>query len=364
MDQMENILVVEDSLLQGKKLMDLLSTHGFEADLCETGACTLEKLGHKDYDMILLDMVLPDTSGTQLIKKIKTTSDCGHIPIIVLSGLTDKENVIESLGMGINDYITKPYHDKELINRMNIHLKFQRTQKGLSMANAANDKFLSVLGHDLKNSFSVLYGAIDLLDGQHDDNFQNGKILSEAKATTLRVNTLLDELLLWGKVINKGVVQHNERLDVNAHVAEVISKYGEEILHKGIEIIENIDGEAFVVADKNMIEAAVRNLLSNAKKFTKKGGSITITSEIFNRADEKFHKLSVSDTGKGMTDLTLDNLFSGTYQKATQDTEGNLGMGLGLSIVKDFIEKNAGEIKVKSRIGEGSTFSLYLPAVE
>ena len=123
---MKRILIVKDSLLQGKIVSDSLIDHGFEINLAVTGEDAIQKITTKAFDLILTDRVLPDISGVHLIKKIKQLPNTANLLIIVLSGVTDKENVIESLGLGIHDYLTKPYHAKELMNRINIHLCMQR----------------------------------------------------------------------------------------------------------------------------------------------------------------------------------------------------------------------------------------------
>jgi len=123
---MKRILIVKDSLLQGKIVSDSLIDHGFEINLAVTGEDAIQKITTNAFDLILTDKVLSDISGVHLIKKIKQLPNTADLFIIVLSGVTDKENVIESLGMGIHDYLAKPYHTKELMNRINIHLCMQR----------------------------------------------------------------------------------------------------------------------------------------------------------------------------------------------------------------------------------------------
>lgn len=360
---MERVLVVEDSLLQGKMLADLLQNNNCEAEVAVSGEAAIEKLKMGRYDLILMDMVLPDFSGIHLIKKIKQVPGVEDLPIIVLSGLTDKENVIESLEMGIHDYITKPYHAKELINRINIHLQLRRTHNKLIQANSANDKFLSVLGHDLKSSFTVLSSAIALLDRPIADEVPRSTILKEARNTSRQVTALLDELLLWGRMMNKGIVQNNERFDFNNTAKTMIGKMEDGYRDKEIQWVDSIEGQALVEGDVNMVVAALRNIISNARKFTARGGQITFTSSTLEEGGRIFHCISIKDTGMGMSPQKVRNLFKSNYHPVEIDADGNRGVGLGLSIAKEFADKNGGKLLVESEEGQGSTFALALPAI-
>ncbi len=361
---MEKLLVIEDSILQSRILKDLLTENSFAVDTAETGSIALQKMTANLYDMVLMDMVLPDITGTQLIKHIRLLPGTYDLPIIVLSGLTDKENVIESLGMGIHDYITKPYHPNELINRIRIHLGIRSTHKRLAESNAANDKFLSVLGHDLKSSLTLLYSAVSLLEKIDEDKIQGANIIQEAKRTTLQVNKLLDELLLWGRMVNHGIVQQNERFDFNEHARLCLAKLRDDIANKGIECNDEIKSEAFVYADKNMIEACLRNIIFNAKKFTLRGGTITLTSQSILIEGRPYNQISIIDNGIGLASEFVKNHFHRSSLSIEKDTEGNVGLGLGLSIAMEFIEKNSGKLQIQSERGKGSCFSIQLPAAE
>jgi len=359
---MEKILIVEDSLLQGRMLQDLLIENDFHTDLAENGETALEKLDSQDFDLILMDMVLPDFSGIHLLKKIRALPDTSNIPIIVLSGLTDKENVIESLEMGIHDYITKPFHNKELINRINIHLRLRKAHLKLIEANSSNDKFLSILGHDLKNAFSSLYGSIDLIDRFIDDAEQRTKIIGIAKNTASDVNDLLDKLLLWGRMLNQGVRQNNTIIDLNQTTTQLLNKIADSIKGKKLDLQIQVDGEAIIEADINMVETSLRNILTNAIKFTKEGGLIKISSKSIEQGGINYHCVVVEDNGIGITKKSLLGLFDSAYQQVEKDTEGNMGVGLGLSIVSEMVRQCEGKLFVESQIGVGSTFTIGLPA--
>jgi len=144
----------------------------------------------------------------------------------------------------------------------------------------------------------------------------------------------------------------------------VLSKISDNILTKGIEIIELIKDEAFVLADKNMVEAGTRNVISNAKKFTNKDGNINVALQCVKTGASKYCRLSVEDNGIGMSTKKRSELFSSAYQATKRGTEGTLGIGLGFSNSKEFIEKNVGSITVERELGRGSKVTSRLPLVE
>jgi signal transduction histidine kinase len=260
--------------------------------------------------------------------------------------------------MGIDDYVTKPYHPKELIARINVHLEKSRVVKKLAQINGSHDKFLIVLGHDLKNAFTSLHSNIHLLNSlrnspEYDD------MLMFAKSHTHYINDLLDQLLLWGRMINEGIFLKTEIIDLDKISAIVIDKLNKDARRKNVMILHQPSGESFILADRFMIETVIRNLLINAIRFTKPGKGVTISTHNVTQQDQI--ELCISDSGIGMTKEKLATLFSGTYNTAETDTEGKRGMGLGLSICKEFIQKNCGRIDVYSKSGEGSSFVVTLP---
>jgi DNA-binding response OmpR family regulator len=130
----QSILVIEDSRAQAKLVETLLISIGCAPTLAMSGAEAREKFGSIKFDMILLDMVLPDASGIQLLNEIRKAPTNADATVIILSGVTDKGNIVDALHLGAHDYITKPYHQAEFLNRVQTHLNYQQTIKYLKEA--------------------------------------------------------------------------------------------------------------------------------------------------------------------------------------------------------------------------------------
>lgn len=157
------ILIVEDSTLQAKVIADLLAENHMESEVATTGAQALEKASENRFSLILLDMVLPDTSGLNLLTQLKYSTATKNLRVIILSGLTDKNNMVEALGRGVNDYITKPYHPQELITRISNQLALQQSLQELHQLGAAKRQISSILSDEPNNPLNTLIGLTDAL---------------------------------------------------------------------------------------------------------------------------------------------------------------------------------------------------------
>jgi len=230
----------------------------------------------------------------------------------------------------------------------------------LQKINAEKDKFFSIIAHDLRSPFAAFLGLTQMmvqdLPSLKLDNIQEIALLMRDSATNL--HRLLENLLQWSR-LHQGMIAFNphyfllvERINNSLHsVMEVAS-------NKGVEIVVNIPEGMYVLADENMLESTIRNLVTNAVKFTDKGGKILISakSEIQGSV-----QISVKDTGIGMNEKILENLFRIDELNCRQGTNGEPSTGLGLILCKDFIDRHEGKIWAESTEFMGSTFHILLP---
>jgi len=214
------------------------------------------------------------------------------------------------------------------------------------------------LAHDLINPFNTLIGFSSLLKESIKEN-EVGKlekytdIINTVSNRTFR---LLENLLEWSRSQTNTIEYKPQRLNINESITDIISLFDDIKTKKSIEIIINFQSEIIVFADLNMVKTVVRNLLSNAVKFTE-NGTITITS----KTENNHCIVHIKDTGMGISNHDLDNLFKIDISTSTYGTDGEKGTGIGLILCKEFIDKNKGEISVQSEKGAGSTFTFSLP---
>jgi PAS domain S-box-containing protein len=229
----------------------------------------------------------------------------------------------------------------------------------LKNSNAAKDKFFSIISHDLRNPFHTILGASEFLSMYAEDltmdEFKetSSNIYSAAK----NVYNLLTNLLEWARVQTGKLEVKKSIFGINELFSSMIELYQENADHKKISLINEYSGRHSISADRYMIEAVLRNLVSNAIKFTKSGGTVVLSAEDIG----DFISISVNDNGIGIATEDTPKLFNYDQHFSLKGTNNETGTGLGLAICKDFVEKNGGQISVESKKGSGSTFKVFLP---
>jgi signal transduction histidine kinase len=230
----------------------------------------------------------------------------------------------------------------------------------LHSLNVSKDKFFSIIAHDLKNPFSTIIGFSEILkedisSGHLDEIEESATMINTSAVQTYR---LLENLLEWAKA-QRGKLSFNpEPVDLNILLNEEIKILSEMAKPKNIALESYIPENIRIVADQNMIKTILRNLISNAIKFTHRNGKV----EVKVIAENQHINISVADTGIGMTDDIIAKIFRIDSDLSTLGTDNEKGTGLGLFLCKEFVEKHNGKIWVESVSGKGSTFTFALPS--
>jgi signal transduction histidine kinase len=254
-----------------------------------------------------------------------------------------------------------------IIAEKNIHLEKDRillkdTNAALSKTLAEKDKFFSIIAHDLKSPFYGLIGLSDMLtENINNEKYEDIKKYAGYISRNVRKTyDLTVNLLEWSQAQTGGMAFNPETFDINLLTKEITEFFYSAAHQKEISIIKEMSGQARVFADRAMISAAIRNLISNALKFTGRGGKIVVSV----LQKDKEILISVKDNGIGMSKKTLQDLFQIDKEVSRPGTEDEPSTGLGLILCKEFVEKNSGKIQVESKENLGSTFSFSLPAVK
>lgn len=229
----------------------------------------------------------------------------------------------------------------------------------LKEANAAKDKFLSIIAHDLINPLQTLIFSSEFLI-KNFGKINNDLVIKEFHqilGTTQQISDLLNNLLQWARSQSGRIEYSPEIIDMNNLAVETIRLLENGAKNKNITIINELKKHLYPYADPKMLKTVLRNLITNAIKFTQKSGQIRIKS----RDISDYIEISVTDTGIGMSSEDMDKLFRIDVHHTTIGTSKEKGTGLGLIICKEFIDKNGGKIRVESKPGKGSAFIFTLP---
>jgi two-component system, sensor histidine kinase and response regulator len=247
---------------------------------------------------------------------------------------------------------------RDITERKQFEKKLKDQANKLKELNATKDKFFSIIGHDLRNPFNGIMGFSELLMNEAqgldpDLVAQYATIINSASKQAYR---LLENLLDWAKMQQGTILYAPASFSLTNIVTDEVENFKYISDQKDISLENDINKEILVYADEKMIRTVLRNLISNAIKFTPKNGKIRIAADIKNGQAE----VSVSDTGIGMSPETIDKLFSIQTSFTTYGTENEKGSGLGLVLCKEFVEKHGGKITVESEQGKGSRFCFSL----
>jgi signal transduction histidine kinase len=238
---------------------------------------------------------------------------------------------------------------------LEIALKNQELQK----LNADKDRFIAILGHDLRSPFSNLLGLSEILteDIRKLDIDEIEDIVKHINISARITYNLVDDILLWARA-QQGKIQFKPQIvSFIENCKNILEVYKPNADAKNITINYSPEDHINVYADIDMLKAVLRNLVSNAIKYTKSGGTISITAE---QTDSNV-TISVSDNGIGITSDDLTKLFDISQILSTTGTAKETGTGLGLLLCKEFVEKHGGKIWVESEVGKGSDFKFTLP---
>jgi two-component system sensor histidine kinase/response regulator len=248
---------------------------------------------------------------------------------------------------------------EDVNDRKQIDAELLRINSELKEAIETKDKFFSIIAHDLRSPFNNIIGLSDLLksevrnlDSKQIENFAG--LISKSAGHTLQ---LLDNLLNWARMQQDRMEFTPGNLLLQKFVKDVVWILNESAQQKNISIHNKIPSKLIIHADENMITGIIRNLISNAIKFTNTGGLIEISAQHI----ENQVVISVTDTGVGISEQQIARLFNVGTNSSTRGTANEPGTGLGLILCREFVEKHGGKIWVSSKPGQGTTFYFSIP---
>lgn len=229
----------------------------------------------------------------------------------------------------------------------------------LEKLNATKDKFFSIIAHDLKSPFNSLLGFSEMLSlhaesRSYNDMMEQSKIIYNS---TRKLYSLVDTLLQWSRTQLGTTEYRPERMDVGIVTSNIVSILKINAEEKDIVISVDVDKRLLAWADKNLYSAVLRNLVSNAIKFSKVGSVIKVSASV----NKQFIEISVSDSGVGITKENLQKIFNVDSNVSTKGTFDEKGTGLGLVLCKEFVEINKGTLWAESKLEKGSVFKFTIP---
>ena len=360
------ILVVDDIATNVMLLKAVLGKAKYRIVTATGGHEALMKTESERPDLILLDIMMPDRDGYQVISVLKADERFSEIPVIFLSALHNTEDIVKGFKLGASDYVSKPFNHEELVTRVAHHVFISAAQRIIVQQNIelqatlqSRDKMYSVIAHDLRSPIGTLKMLFaTLLDNIDDEKIdgENLEMLNMGNDIAENTFTLLDNLLKWTKC----QIGRMNTVFQDADLAEVVlfsSKIFEAVAKaKGISIEYDVQGPIPVRCDVDMVKTIMRNLLSNAIKFSREGGRIVVSAE----QSPAQAIVRVRDFGMGIKSEDIEKILDPAVHFTTYGTKNEEGSGLGLHLCQNLASRNGGELSVESVYGEGSTFSFTI----
>ena len=363
------ILIVDDDPFSRQVIRRILSNVGYEVQEAANGEEALTKASIELPNLIILDINLPDMTGYEVCEQLKLNPDTEFIPILnITATYTKNEDWAHGLECGADNYLIKPIDPHVLLAIVTSMLKVENTERQLRIAlkeaESANDiktQFLANISHELKTPINVIVSALQMTSiiseniEKLDIKMQLDKYNGMMKQNSYRLIRLINNLIDITKIDSGFTNMTLHNIDIVKTVEDITLSVVSFVESKHIELIFDTDVEEKITAcDPNKMETIMFNLLSNAVKFTNAGGKITVN--MFDKGENII--ISIKDTGIGIAEKDMKKIFGRFLQVEDTGHRNSEGSGIGLALVKSFIEMHGGKITLESTYGKGSNFII------
>lgn len=363
------ILLVDDEQNYLDLITDILTNKEFKVIYSLDGEMACRVAEKFLPDMILMDWEMPNMNGIEAIKVLKSQEKTADIPIIMASGaMTDVKNLETALEAGAVDFLKKPIESTELIARINVALKLsgsfkeiKRQKEILEDLHREKDGLMGIVAHDLRTPLSQIKGLSDIISFEENLNESQLSDLKLIAKICESGFSLIKDLLDINSIQYQNSSVRLKPLYISKFMQQLVKNYEGNALKKNIQYQYHPPAEDFqIFTDEDCVSRIMDNLISNAIKFTHPYKSVGI----FLSMEEEFVKVIVKDEGQGLSDEEIPLMFKKFQRLSSKPTAGEHSTGLGLAIVKALVDKLEGQIQVKSKLGVGTEFTLFLPVNE
>ncbi len=356
------ILVVDDESVNRLLLQRILRGIGQVIE-AENGQQTLDLLARESFDLVLLDIMMPGITGLEVLKIIRKTPATVDLPVILISALSNNDDIVRGLKTEANDYIPKPIDVDVVIARVETQLKlktmtdtYKQSITELEAAQQLKDRLFGIASHDLKSPLSTLLMGHSLLQEALKDRPETSRVMNIMLSTITKMNEIIEEFLDLAASQSGNIQISLAPVNLDQTILEVIAHYSITAMKKSIQLTAGeIAGVAH--ADQARLQQVLNNLVSNAIKFSPRESTITLWSE----ANGDKVRVYVADQGPGIPENEREKLFKEFSKLTPRPTAGESSTGLGLWIVKHMVMLQNGMVGVDCPPEGGSVFWVELP---
>lgn len=362
LDKKSTILVIDDEEFMRDSCSQILIKDGYRAETAEDGLVGFAKIQDLKPDLVLIDLKMPGRSGFEVLDKIKDFDP--NIISVVITGYATVESAVEAMKKGAYDFIPKPFTPDQL--RIIIRRGLERRRLILETESLRREKklmeenFITMVSHQLRSPLGTIAQYFEVILGGMAGKVEpkQEEMLSKARDRLERLMELINDWLDLAHMNRGQILDRFKPLSVKKVLENIVEFMQPSAQKENIRIeLMPYPGNDWVKGDDETLTQAFSNLIANAIKYNKPGGKITVSLE----EKEASIAVDVEDTGIGIPEEHLPFIFDQFYRVKTKEGKKLKGTGLGLSIAKKIVEAHGGTVQVRSEIGKGSTFTVFLP---
>jgi len=352
------VLVVDDNAEMRSYLKQLLDTH-WQIKTAANGAIALNQIRQNPPDLVLVDVMMPEMDGVELLQTLRSQTETRSIPVILLSARAGAEATVEGLAAGANDYLVKPFSARELVARVRTQLQMAQLRQE-QVTNRFKDEFLRTVTHELQAPLTIILGWARLLQTKPFEIKTVRRALTAIERNAAIEAKLVRDLLDVSNILSGNLRLKRQLVDLEPLVQSVMDAVEDMADTKHIQLVKTIINPSpnSVLIDGDRLAQVITNLLDNAIKFTPPGGQVTLHLERFSSEIQ----ITVTDTGIGIRPEFLPHVFDRFTQAEVPSRHTPGGVGIGLAIARHIVELHSGTITANSAgLGQGATFVVRLP---
>ena len=358
------IMVVDDQPANLRAVSALLVRSGYQVVTAGTGEEALRLATEHVPDLLLLDMMMPGMDGFALLAQIKQHPPLLRLPVVFLTAAHDRELLLRAFDAGAVDYVTKPFMPEELLARVNAHVGLKLTRDRLERVARERQELVNLVAHDLKNPLSSVLFASDVL---RNDGCKRERIPRYIEMIHESAQDALGYIRRYLEIQSEHASQQlrGDSARVRAPLGEVqawlVSRYGLQLESRSQQLlVRDAPADAVVAIDPLVLRQVAENLLSNAMKYAPTGG----VELSVRQGAPGYWQLLVEDRGPGIPASKQRQLFKPFVRLSEVDPADGLSTGLGLSLAKQIIGQNGGQLWYEDREGGGARFVIELPMAD
>lgn len=363
------ILFIDDLASNLMAVQLMLETEDFIVQTESSGQKALDWLESSQQipSLILLDVMMPVHSGFEICRILKSNPLYKNIPVIFVTAKITQNDILEGFNAGGVDYVTKPFNNLELLARVNNHIELSENRKKLEEqnieleeANRIKTVLFEVIAHDVRSPISGFMSMTEMMYKQpsHFSIETVKQSSSEMFQSSQRLYQMVENLLNWGKLQLNGFEIIPAQINVRSKIIATIELFKTIAIKKKIKFSVSVTSILELQADEEMFATILRNIVLNALKYSNESSTITI---IGGKINDSTVTISVRDEGIGMSEEVQENLRKKVFVSNKLETTQDLGMGIGLSLIQNFIELHNGNFQFTSEKDKGTTITITFP---